>query len=84
MKRIDRWMVVKAFGIGTMLGCFLTMMLTFILSTFNGLDTGNYRVVVYTNLFSEHYFEIGFLIFGFICYIVTINKPIKEKDGLRR
>jgi len=66
-KRFMKWL--KSIGEATGLGSILILLFLLVVMTINGISTGEYVIVLNSNLYSEHYFELGLLIFGLICYI---------------
>ena len=60
-------------------GVFITIILCFILTSINGIYTGNYKIFINTNNFNEHWFEFPLLIMGFIFFIITSRFKIKKQ-----
>lgn len=61
----------QAIGEAVMLGCVLSWIYILIIITYNGIVTGNYefRIIIRSNVFYEHYFELVLLIVGLYFYI---------------
>ena len=61
---------LKALGEAVALGSILAWIYVLLVTTFNGLSTGNYRVgMLDSNIFLEHYLELLLLVVGLICYV---------------
>lgn len=55
-------------------GAFVTCIILYSFATVNGLKTGTYGVMIYTNrVFYEHYPEFILFIVGFICFLWCIK-----------
>ena len=69
----------KAIGEGTALGSIIILILFFCLLSYNGVVNGVYQLTIDSNTFYEHWFELGLLVLGFVCYIYTRKIKIRFK-----
>jgi len=62
-----RWK--NCIGEAVALGSICSWIYVFSLSTYHGLTTGNYTVILASNVLYEHYFEFALILIGLILYI---------------
>lgn len=69
----------KAFGEAVALGSILLWIVTYLIITVVGLSGNGYRVVVDTNMFYEHYIELGIFVVGLVAYISCHHIKLRTK-----
>ena len=61
----------KCIGEGTALGSIVLILFILLLTTYNGLTTGSYRILIDSNAFYENYLELVLVILGLYYYVKT-------------
>ena len=63
------WEVV--IGKCTIIGCIISIIILFLILTYNGITTGNSQITLDSNMYGEHYLELLFISIGLVCYFRT-------------
>ena len=76
-----RWF--RCLGEAVALSSMIILLLFFMVSTYNGLTNGIYKLVFDSNQFFEHYAELGVIVGGLLFYVLfrRVRFTLHPKKG---